>query len=152
MENQDSTANQDATEPQDSTQNQDSTATDTVAASGGPYEFSDEDNVLFKGLAARMTALGFFLIALAALDMPALLRGERMAALFAVLFLVTGAWTFHTAYSVRSIAETEGQDISHLMYALRSMRNLLSLAVVLVLVLLTFDARELLASVFDRFF
>ena len=133
-------------------ENQDSTEADTVAALGGPYEFSDEDNVLFKGLAARMTALGFFLIALAALDMPALLRGERMAALFAVLFSVTGAWTFHTAYSVRSIAETEGQDISHLMYALRSMRNLLSVAVVLVLVLLTFDARELLASVFERFF
>ena len=45
-----------------------------------------------------------------------------------------GAWTFYPASSVRS------------------MRNLLSLAVVLVLFLLTFDARELLTSVFDRFF
>ena len=53
---------------------------------------------------------------------------------------------------MRSIVETEGQDISHLMFALRSMRNLLPLAVVLVLFLLTFDARELLTSVFDRFF
>lgn len=65
---------------------------------------------------------------------------------------MTGAWTFSTAYSVRSIVETEGQDISHLMFALRSMRNLLSLAVVLVLFLLTFDARELLTSVFGEFF
>ena len=99
-----------------------------------------------------MTALGFFLIALAALDMPALLRGEGMAALFAFLFAVTGAWTFYTAYSVRSIAETEGNDISHLMFALGSLRRLLSLAVVLVLILLTVDARELFVAAFDRVF
>lgn len=144
--------NQDSTEAKDSTETRDATEADGLPEPGGAYEFSDADNVLFKGLAARMTVLGFFLIALAALDMPALLRGEGMAALFAFLFTVTGAWTFYTAYSVRSIAETEGNDISHLMFALGSLRRLLSLAVVLVLILLTVDARELFVAAFDRFF
>ena len=152
MENQDSIENQDSPEAQDSTEAQDSSGADSSPEPGGPYEFSDEDNILFKGLATRMTALGFFLIALAALDMPALLRGEGMAALFAFLFSVTGAWSFYTAYSVRSTVETEGDDISHLMFALGSVRHLLSLAVVLVLILLVLDARELLVAPYDRFF
>ena len=58
--------NQDSAEAQDSTETQDATEADALPEPGGAYEFSDEDNVLFKGLATRMTALGFFLIALAA--------------------------------------------------------------------------------------
>ena len=59
---------------------------------------------------------------------------------------------YYTAYSVRSIVETEGKDISHLMLALGSLRRLLTLAVLLVLILLVLDARELLVSAFNRVF
>ena len=143
MENQESAEN---------TANQDSAETVAHEASDGPYEFSDADNVLFKGLALRMSALGFFLLVLATLDMPALLRGDRTAAVVAFLYVVTGAWSFFTAYSVRSIVETEGKDISHLMLALKSLRRLLTLAVLLVVTLLALDARELLVSAFNRVF
>ena len=133
-------------------ENQDQTEDATSSEGGGPYEFSEGDNLLFKGLALRMTALGFFLLVLATLGMPSLLSGDRLATVVALLYLVTGVWSFLTAYSVRSIVETEGNDISHLMLALRSLRRLLSLAVVLVLILLTLDARELLVNTFNRMF
>ncbi len=117
-----------------------------------PYEFSDEDNVLFKGLAIRMSSLGFLLLILAALDMPSLLRGEGRAALMATLFAVTGAWSFYTAYSVRSIVETEGSDISHLMAALTSLLPLLTMGVVVVLILVVLATSGTLVSLYDRFF
>jgi len=87
MENRDSAEN---------TANLDSPETAALEAPGGPYEFSDADNVLLKGLALRMSALGFFLLVLATLDMPALLRGDGTAALVAFLYAITGAWTFYS--------------------------------------------------------
>ncbi len=132
--------------------NKDSTETVGPPTPGAPYEFSDEDNVLFKGLALRMSSLGFFLLVLAALDMPALLRAEGRAVVVAILYMVTGAWSFLTAYSIRSIVETEGSDISHLLSALKSLRHLLTLAVVLVMILLALAAKGLLVTAFNRVF
>ncbi len=133
-------------------ENQDSTETVGPPTPGGSYEFSDEDNALFKGLALRMSSLGFFLLVLAALDMPALLRAEGRAVVVAILYTVTGAWSFYTAYSVRSIVGTEGSDIPHLLSALKSLRHLLTLAVVLVVILLALAAKGLLVTVINRVF
>lgn len=133
-------------------ENQDSAETAGTPAPGGPYEFSDEDNVLFKGLAWRMSVLGFFLLVLATLNMPALLAMDGVATALAWLFTVTGAWSFFTAYSVRGIAQTEGHDISHLMKALNSVRHLLTLGVVLVVVLVSVAAKDILAAGYDKLF
>jgi len=95
-----------------------------------------------------MSALGFFLVVLALLDAPTLLNGDRRATLLAILYTVTGTWSFYTAYSVRSIVNTEGSDISHLMVALKSLRKLLTLTPVLVLILLILSSRAHLTTLF----
>ena len=125
------------------------TETPALPAAGGPYEFSDEGNTLFGGLALRMSSLGVFLLILALLDTPSILSGDGTATILAILYTVTGAWSFYTAYSVRSIVTTEGSDISHLMVALKSLRGLLTLTVVLVLILLVLGAGGYVVSLFN---
>ena len=130
-------------------EHQDSAETVAPPTPGGPYEFTSKDNLLFKGLAVRMSSLGFFLLVLAALDMPALLRGEVESALVALLLAVTGTWSFFTANAVRNIVETEGSDISHLFVALKSLLHLLTIGVILVLVLMIVAGAEPLKTLFD---
>ena len=136
---------------QDSPEAQGSPAEVVPTTPLGSYEFSAGENVLFKGLALRMSSLGFLLLVLAALDIPSLLNGNLTSAFMAVLFTVTGTWTFFTAYSVRSIVNTEGSDISHLMAALTSLLHLLTMGVILVVVLVGMSASGSVGNLLSRF-
>ena len=60
--------------------------------------------------------------------------------------------TWGTASSLRRIVDTEGSDISHLMAALGSLHNLLTLAVVLVTILLAVGASGILVTLFIAVF
>jgi hypothetical protein len=50
---------------------------------------------------------------------------------------------------VRSIVDTEGSDISHLMVALTSLRNLMTMGVILVVVLVGLAVSGPLMALFD---
>ncbi len=121
-------------------------------ATGGGYEFSPEDDDLFKGLSNRMRYLAVLLVILALLGIPAILGGGGYTALVTLLYTVTGVLTFGVARSLRRIVTTEGSDISHLMSALGSLNNLLTFVVILVTILLTVGAGGILAALFIAVF
>jgi uncharacterized membrane protein len=108
-----------------------SDAPETVAevpASSSRYEFSEEDNRIFRQLALRMRVVGVALITWGILQGPPIFRhGDLGALVLALGLLVTGIWTIRAAHGFRAIDRTQGSDISHLMSALKSVHNLYTL-------------------------
>ncbi len=108
------------------------------------YEFNDEQNREFSGLAdaMRVTAglmqlVGLAFVVLAALTaVQASSTGAKTAAAFgpaiglgsaALLCLCVGFWTGGAATSFRKVAETKNEDVWHLMNAVGSLRAMYGL-------------------------
>lgn len=101
------------------------------------YEFTDEQNKSFSGLADAMASVGsllkllglsfvvfFGLLIYHAVETkggygPVAGVGSAM-----VLILAMGFWTGSAAHSFRRIVETKNEDIWHLMNAVASLRNM----------------------------
>lgn len=108
------------------------------------YEFNDEQNREFSGLAdaMRVTAglmqlVGLAFVVLAALTaVQASSAGGKTVAAFgpaiglgaaALLCLCVGFWTGGAATSFRKVAETKNEDVWHLMNAVGSLRAMYGL-------------------------
>ncbi len=101
------------------------------------YEFSDEENTVFRQLALRMRVVGIALLTWGILQGPKILADGDIGAIMLSLGLMTsGVWTIRTAHSFRAIHQTQGSDIAHLMSALRSVHKLYTLVAGIITVII----------------
>lgn len=93
-----------------------------------PFEFSDEDNRLFRQLSMTMRIVGVALLTWGILMIPRIFQDGDLAALVLSLgLLVTGVWTVRAGHRFGAIEQTEGADMEHLMSALTSLHHLYTL-------------------------
>lgn len=93
------------------------------------YEFTPEQNTLFSNLAAKLRIVGIAFMVLGVLQsFLAFVNngtfGVITGVLGGVLFAVIGVLMVNAASSFKLIVDTEGQDISNLMQALRSLLSM----------------------------
>lgn len=108
------------------------------------FEFSDAHNMVFDGLAkaAMVVAIVELILALASavpgimalvvLNTPIVAKAFIQVLVFAAM----GLWTLRAAKYIKLIVSTEGDDIEHLMSAVREIRKLFLMQVVVFLVML----------------
>ncbi len=113
------------------------------------YEFTQDENKTITSAVRPMTlaALGWPLLGLCGLG-AALMSQDYWVILSSVLFIVLGVSLFATARSLRSVVETEGDDVRHMMSAMRSMTNyfwVLTVVSVVLAALTVFDVLSLLS-------
>lgn len=95
------------------------------------YEFDSAQNELLRKLGGRMKWVARFMVALSVVlvigGIAALGDDAGGPITQAVLTFVLALWTRRAAAAFESMAETEGSDISNLMYALTQLRKLYTL-------------------------
>jgi cell division protein FtsL len=101
----------------------------SVRATEKQYEFKPGENKIIGELASRMNFVGLFLLAVGILVIA---HGVVVAVhwgpiISGTLTCVVGIWTQRASVSFRSVVQTQGCDISHLMRALEDLRKLYSL-------------------------
>ena len=113
------------------------------------YEFTAEQNAVIRDLGRKMQGVGVFMIVLGVLSLAGFgagFLGPGAPSLvwipIAAFFLLIGIWTVRAGREFRQVADTEGQDIRHLMTALAELRKFYTLhfwlfVVYLVLIVLT---------------
>jgi len=112
-------------------------------ADGLTYEFSSQENETVRVLSSRMRFVGimnligagFYAIA----GIFAMLVKPLLSILYAppfAYFLFVGMWTITAGSEFRSIVDTSGQDIPHLMTALGSLRKLYNLQFWLIIIVI----------------
>jgi hypothetical protein len=95
-----------------------------------PYEFTAEQNAIVAALGTKMQFVGLVVLAL---GVVAVLTGfsrskyDARPILAGVLYALIGFWTSRAGSQFRSIADTRGHDVSHLMAALVDLRKLYTL-------------------------
>lgn len=96
----------------------------------GQLEFGGSDNDVVASLAARMYFVGCFTLTTGIL---VIVMGARLfdvrSILSGTLYAIIGLWTHRASTAFDKIARSHGKDVSHLMFALRDLRNLYSLQV-----------------------
>jgi hypothetical protein len=106
------------------------TARHGPVAAGLTHEFNPSENTIICELASRMHLVGLFtlgvglfviMVGTILLNVPSILSGT--------LYSVIGLWTDRASESFKKIADTQGKDASHLMRALRDLKNLYTLQV-----------------------
>jgi hypothetical protein len=120
--------------------------------STGPreYEFDASENEVISGLASAMRFVGVVFIVLGAINsLGGVVGGATLAAMITlgqgILMIIIGAWLIGGAGSFRDVVTTEGNDISHMMAALRKLRSVftlqawvLGIVIILALVVIVF--------------
>ncbi len=114
---------------------------------GRGYEFRAEHDKVFAALATKMGVVGFLGLAGAVLGVVVMIAmvGDiskmpfgaasvltwilAVAAVFLAVGMLTALWTLYAARSFRSIVDTRGKDLDHLMSALRDLDKLYALQV-----------------------
>jgi hypothetical protein len=97
---------------------------------GAQYEFGDSENAIIGGLASKMHFVGIFTLAVGVFVICLGAYFFTVASILSgTLYAVIGLWTHRASVSFKKTADTRGKDISHLMLALRDLRNLYSLQV-----------------------
>ncbi len=96
------------------------------------YEFDAAENEVIGGLASAMRFVGVVFIVLGILEsLGGVVVGVNLAAMIrlgqGVLLIVIGGWLIGGAGSFRDVVNTEGNDISHMMAALRKLRSVFTL-------------------------
>jgi hypothetical protein len=114
------------------------------------YEFDMTENEVIDGLSRSMSFVGIIMMVFGGLIVIAgVVNLPRAVALLeigqGVVMILIGAWLASAARSFRDMVRTEGNDITHLMAALRKLRSvyftqavLYILACVLVALLIVF--------------
>jgi hypothetical protein len=92
------------------------------------YEFDGNDNAVIRSLASPMSFVGFISVIFGLLQIVLHVRAMGTLAGFlgiaeGVLLAVAGSWLIPAATSLRAIVDTEGSDITNLMFALKKLRN-----------------------------
>lgn len=100
------------------------------------FEFSEEDDQIFRQLSTRMRIVGIALLTWGILQAPRIFgSGDVGALLLALGLLATGVWTIRAAHGFRAIDQTVGSDIDHLMSALKSVHHLYTLVASIIAVI-----------------
>ena len=122
-------------------------ATPAVA---GQYEFTYSENTVIGNLGSKMSFVGLFMLGIGLFFfVSGIVRWGQshdldVGLLFlSLLFIVVGIWTHRAGREFRSVAETEGKDISHLMGALANLLKLYTLLYMLFFVALVFAIIQL---------
>ena len=122
-------------------------ATPAVSAQ---YEFTYSENTVIGNLGSKMSFVGLFMLGIGLFFfVSGIVRFSRndypdVSMLFlSLLFIVVGIWTHRAGREFRSVAETEGKDISHLMGALANLLKLYTLLYLLFFVALIFAIIQL---------
>jgi hypothetical protein len=106
----------------------------TVAAESG-FEFNEEQNATIKSLSTSMRWVGAVMLVIGALQCIAgvltVAKGGLPSLLQGFILIVFAVFTYKAAYAFRRIVDSAGQDITHLMTAICSLRNLYRLQVIL---------------------
>ena len=115
------------------------------AARVGEFEFSEQQNVVFRELAGAMKFVGTVLIVIGVLSAVGGVvslsgRGSVAAALGtlveAVIYSLIGVWIRNAAGAVAQIAATTGNDIANLMVAMGELKRVFFLQKVLFLIVI----------------
>jgi hypothetical protein len=98
----------------------------------GEFEFADNDNDTFRGLASAMRFVGVVSIIFGVLDViGGLLAGINLRGLLTigqgVLLVLIGSWLATAATSLADISKTQGNDVMNLMYAMRKLKSVFTL-------------------------
>ena len=111
---------------------------DNPQPSGQTFEFNDQQNQVIKSLASAMRWIGAVLMVVGALMAIAgilSIGGKGAASLLqGVLWLIIAFWTYKAAGAFRKNVDSQGNDVHHLMQALRSLLNLYRIQVILLAV------------------
>jgi hypothetical protein len=93
------------------------------------YEFNPHENKIISQLASKMHFVGLFLLAvgLVMIAIGVIVVFHAGPIMTGALACVVGLWTQRASTSLRSVVQTEGRDITHLMDALDDLRKLYSL-------------------------
>lgn len=87
------------------------------------YEFKENENLIFSSLAHKMKYVGFFGILIGSLNL--VLSSINIINFFYGLFYIfIGFWTIRAAKFFKLVVDTQGNDIQHLMDALKEQRKL----------------------------
>ncbi len=121
-----------------------------AAAVPNQYEFSYSENAVLGNLGSKMSVVGLFMLGIGLFFfVSGIVRWTQshdldVGLLFlSLLFIVVGIWTHRAGREFRSVAETEGKDISHLMGALTNLLKLYTLLYLLFFVALIFAIIQL---------
>jgi hypothetical protein len=106
----------------------------TVTTPPGPstsppqYEFPESENALFRNLAWKMHFVGLFLISIGLLTIAigglVLHIGPILTGTYSAIL---GIWTQRASTAFKSIVDTQGKDVTHLLEALEDLRKLYTL-------------------------
>lgn len=129
------------------------------APSKGPqYEFDASENEVFAHLASAMRFVGTASVALAAVMFLSSLAGGALnglrslpfglaQAVGAAVMAVTGVWLRGASRAVEQIVKTEGNDVAHLMGAMRDLTRMFALQRTIFIASFAVGALALVASV-----
>src|SRR5271166_4385110 len=123
----------------------------SVAPAGSPqYEFTYSENSIIDNLGSKMSFVGLFMLGIGLFFFASVIlrwvqsHHLEVALLFlTLLFIVVGIWTHRAGREFRSVAETHGKDISHLMEALENLLKLYTLLYLLFFIGLIFAIIQL---------
>ena len=85
------------------------------------YEFDSTQNTSFASLAGSMKIVAIIMMICGVLAALNILAGDFVAAVIGGVYIVMGIWTKGAAQSIRNIVNTEGNDIDHLMSAVKDL-------------------------------
>ena len=115
-----------------------------------PYEFTYSENSIIGNLGSKMSFVGLFMLGIGLFFFASVIirwvqsHHLEVALLFlTLLFIVVGIWTHRAGREFRSVAESHGKDISHLMGALENLLKLYTLLYLLFFIGLVFAIIQL---------
>jgi hypothetical protein len=99
---------------------------------GGNFEFTSNDNEVFRAIASVMKFVGVVGVVFGVLEaISGLANGVTVVGLLTVgqgvAMIAIGGWLASAAGSFRDIAETQGNDIGYLMLAMSKLRSVYTL-------------------------
>jgi hypothetical protein len=128
----------------------DSSLATVAPADSSQYEFSYSENAIIGNLGSKMSFVGLFMLGIGLFFSASVIirwvqsQHLEVGLLFlTLLFIVVGIWTHRAGHEFRSVAKTQGKDISHLMGALENLLKLYTLLYLLFFIALVFAAIQL---------
>jgi hypothetical protein len=120
------------------------------AAPSSQYEFGHAENTILKSLGSKMSFVGLLMLGSGLFFFVSVIvrwfqsrELEVGLLLLTLLLIVVGIWTHRAGREFRSVAETEGRDISHLMGALENILKFYTLLYILFFIVLIFAIIQL---------
>jgi hypothetical protein len=116
------------------------------------YEFDINENEVIDGLSRSMNFVGIIMLIFGGLIVLAgvvnLPRGVALLQIGqGVVMMLIGGWLFGAARSLKDVVRTEGNDITHLMSALRKLRSVYFTQAVLYILACVFVALVIVLAV-----